>query len=473
MHQINKQTNPNKQIKHTNQTNQPIETSEQANNSMQAQSLWILKWVILVFVIGIGIVSNFPPQPKNGNQLRNNYVPMRKKAPKNTHVHTSTFEELPRSEWFRRWEVDSMNSHPTFNASLEFNNISELRSHANSGKCDPPKGTPRYCCVGSSSTGGAPSWSPTYGCSKELSQYYNYKPDKNHKGMRQVIHALAGKNHSLTLVGDSTSRQHANAAVCDALRDGCSMNESFDRSFKGEPTDYHYGVREVVTWDITCGADTVKVRFYFIYRPRLNITDTINMLEAVSPSVVEFSFGAHYLTNMDKTALNSISKVPDVFGDTGDTLDVEWDKQANRFGRWALFAFEMNILLKTFKTWQSDHPNDGTAFIWRDSFAQHFKSIGGEWTEREAEGCRGATDIQYNKEITPNIRKKILFALADDIGLDLGYSANYEFTRSKRFNHPWPGTDKCDGTHYCSNPLFWKPMYNNLYNAMESMHQKV
>jgi hypothetical protein len=357
---------------------------------------------------------------------------------------------------YNQWEIDSI-----------------------TGTCNPPKGTPQTCCLGSISKGGGVSYKHWKSCTN--ADYGSFDAaDRDDDSMDVILHALASKNKTLTLTGDSVMYQQFVGMECEWLSRGyvssVTLGEAVDlkEEMKTLKLGWRYGVSQITQHVITVPnkntneVNFARINFYFQYRPIPGeFKQFAQLMDSTDVAVI--NFGVHWLTAKDTKGYER---------EMGDLFD---------------FLFKEKDYGKT-KT-----------IVWRETFAQHFNSTGGEYgVPRLGKQCE--PNIDYNMAKTGEnihqvreiiIKKAIERSTGGDVGIvflnetksidDRKAAVERERERegvegktntvlwlpatdvsAKTWGglHPQFG-DKCEGTHYCHTKYIWMNLWKELAKGVE------
>jgi hypothetical protein len=259
--------------------------------------------------------------------------------------------------------------------------------------------------------------------------------------MRAVIELLAGRGgDGLSMTGDSLMYQFAVAAECDWLRSGCTQHEDHHLVKEidhNRSIDFHYRPGDRLRWNVTCGdLPPVHVQFQLQYRP--SVIEVGRLLSSTPRGVVLLNFGVHYL-------------------------------RPHR----AMLKTELGVLFRLLKQWQERNVTHRT-LVWRETFAQHVDSDGGEWDAPHlTEGC--ATNVTFSDQAPRQWRDIQILEIARRARVITHVLPGFNHTLSHPRNHPGFGKtgdsktkrqEQCEKSHFCHNPLFWAPLFENLHGIV-------
>ena len=391
------------------------------------------------------------------------------------------------------------------------------------GTCDTPEGTPRYCCFGSSHSGGGPFWSAGVCDARTNGLLHGAATTANGsrpESMPEIMKLLAARGVSLAMSGDSVGDQIYIGAECDWRRHGsCTtmvhplepsgFSPSHPLFNKGNPgaLPYHYSPSAKKRATVSCGrSPAVNVSFVMQYRPsfgQAGYRALLKDIEGPGGGVLLLNHGAHYqvgqqrrvgsdptaeakcrdalpalIAGDDPTSNWTLIKARrvDCEASPGNcTLDL-LDGSLECRDAGTMFDFELTGAFQIIREWQQAAPN--RIVVWRETLAQHINGEGGEWTLRELETPhsprRCARELNFTVRSPKQWRDKLAFAVAESAGVKMHVLKACDYTYGQPEAHPRfaaihgnSSTNVCDPTHYCGNPLLWQPLFNELYKLLK------
>ena len=308
--------------------------------------------------------------------------------------------------------------------------------------CHPPEGTPTRCCTGSSSAGGNVHWTPNHGCKAAP---YARLPDHSSESVSTLLKHLSATNQTMGFTGDSLMYQLVVGFECEWLRQGWTTTHHTQVP-RTKRDDWQYGVGTMEEWVVRKKNSTAHIFFWLQYRPYEDMSEMAEIVHA--SDILMLNFGAHWLPSTRKE-----------------------------------YTTDMTRLWKFLKPFANT-----TFFIWREKFAQHRDSDGGEWDQdSRSDHC---VPVVY-EAVQHQWREKRIRKLLQEVQLPI-YFLN-ETPRARRaaevfwlpiqdLSETWldmhpllslplgqNGT-KCEVTHYCQTPYLWGEVWRLLAVFTESLY---
>jgi len=326
---------------------------------------------------------------------------------------------------------------PTTAIYLPFEELS-LTNKARPGVCHPPKGTPQRCCLGGTSSGGNVYWKPNL-CNFE-DNFAHVEPYETKFTISKLMVALHKHNYRLTIIGDSLMYQNTISLECGWLREGIETISKNHTKWNKNNWQYGIGTSEHFVVNVS---RPVLVDFYLQYRPEQDMTQP---REAIAASnVVLINSGLHFLDNSIK-----------------------------------LFQTNTRDYLQMMYKWVTE-PGHRRVLVWRENTAQHRDALGGEWNEpKKSNECK---PLNWTNHQRYKWRDRMVQQIAQDVGftiidrIDLPFTRQrhdivplywisfYAYTAKFHFFHPHMN-GKCEPSHYCQDPLFWTPVWEQLLHII-------
>lgn len=342
----------------------------------------------------------------------------------------------------------------------------EIRSMENR-TCQPPKGVPKACCIGSVSAGGAVLFKPEVCTSREP---YQRAKESSRKFLEdhpvadgstiqcdacQIVEYLITHEWTLTFQGDSMTRQTVQGLECELARRGYHIEVDFKKWDRPQEKFWRHGLRDFTELrisrppshrDSSKNRPTGRIKFYSVYIP----TPTPEEIELEIDTIVNgtdilvFDHGLHYSPVSQETKF------------LDETLLL-------------LVGLRRRTSLKL--------------LAWRETSAQHWNTSGGYYYS-------GGTDGEFARQpCTPigsaegllDFRLPLMTRAANDTGfrirnvLDPSFPSSAlgpgdlvvlpfrEYSSVAHGLHPEEG----DCTHFCHTPFFWMPIWRTLRLAMD------
>ena len=342
--------------------------------------------------------------------------------------------------------------------------------------CQPPKGIPEYCCIGSKSAGGHVGFARDE-CNKGIEIYKKAEelalatltkyplPEIETADVQQqcdwchIVDILIEKNWTLAFQGDSLTRQTFVGVECELRRRNLynvTLIHTFEQKEKkprwryGMDQSYELHVSPIDedrnTTTLTPQVSSAIIRYYAIYRPLEDMVDEKNMIMA-NNDILVFDHGLHYGS----------------FEDGGAQFLSEMTTLVNALaGNTFLNETEDNLQPEVDVQRQSNGKSRLKIVAWRETTAQHYDTAGGDYhPDANFTYCAPIKMADWRRPLMDQILNITGVAFPQQFDI-LPF---HEYTSHLHDLHSSNGDD-C--SHYCSTPSLWLPLWRTLRLAIDS-----
>jgi hypothetical protein len=336
----------------------------------------------------------------------------------------------------------------------------EYESIQPSRTCQPPLGTPDYCCLGSLSTTGHLYYAAEP-CNHTLDVYETTEQialtsmpliEWPELGVTQqssgstivqcdvcrMVDILMEQNWTLAMQGDSMTRQSFFGLECELRRRNLYQVEMTQIRWPPRKTredslaDVHEMRISPLSTDASSNtsSNVAVLRYFAMFRsPEHDMSELETHILGWNPDILIFDHGLHM----------------------GPGTGREFVPYMRRL---------VPALLNGTKSWK--------LLAWRETSAQHFETKGGHFSWRIPWGC-----VPHSKHGVDSQKSNVLRPLMEQILAELNVSSSQlqilpfrDYTSQFHDLHA-PSVQDC--SHFCSTPSFWLPLWRTLRNAMDKV----
>lgn len=332
--------------------------------------------------------------------------------------------------------------------------------------CRPPRHMDQQCCIGTYSMGGDIDWKiRAPGCANKTVQDYYYVRDKAKEFLEasasevknvpcdvcRIIHLQQKFNLTIALFGDSVSNQVMQGLTCELQRRNYLVHVA--RNFS-EDRDCKRCIKWVTTATVTTPrqptASPATIKFMFQYRYPFIYPHEEDYL-ASAGDILIVNFGLHW--NFEAR-----------------TYDFHRSHYRKSYGQ-----FLMQLRRK----------GNFTLLMHRETTAQHFDSLAGDFSLRSANTTNRCVPIKYDANVSAWRERMVQQAAKKALNKyvviqspmppvsknwkrpELLVIPYYNFTAFHYKMHP---SSEC--SHYCSSPFIYMPLWRSIRLAMDRQYGK-
>jgi hypothetical protein len=325
--------------------------------------------------------------------------------------------------------------------------------------CQPPDGTPNFCCLGTFSKSGKVCFGGKYAYDKvrqqaidlfDSSEYKNNEEEEDHCDICLILNQLYQHQWTLSFWGDSVQRQVFLGFLCEASRRHYRIEKMQDSDTLSNCTKQYdtatrksakYCLRSILSFQITAEEweYPVQAHFYFQYQPNPNVTllyeQSFRQILDDDTQVLFWNFGLHYSHEQREQYASEMTSTLRLIQDANLSLSV-----------------------------------------FRGTSAQHFNTPGGEYQEGSPASPCMAQDPNHGGSELWGWRDRVVEQAATALGIPVVVDHPtslvprevpvlvlvdfFNFTSPLYELHP----DEC--SHNCNTPFLWYPLWRSLRLAL-------